>query len=493
MKLGLKLMGLVLVVIGAVVAVRAIPSASNVSDGTTSSATIYLLDVEREKIAETMSEAVRIPTISFGRDKPTSGEALLAFQQFLRDTFPRVFETLTVEVVGDYSLLLHWKGSDAAAGKPVLILGHIDVVPVIPGTEDEWEYPPFSGYNDGTYIWGRGTLDDKLNVIASLHAVDMLLADGRHPKRDIYFAFGHDEEQGGLDGAGAIGDLLQSRGIEAEFLIDEGGAVVEGMVPGLSKPVAIIAPAEKGIVTLELVARGEGGHSSMPPKQSSIGILSQAITRLEQKPFPDNFTQTRAFLEALAPELPYAQRLIMNNLWLFGPLVKWQMAQDPQGNAGLRTTTAVTVINGGVKANVLPISATALVNFRIFPGETPDTVRARVIEIINDDRITVSFSESGQTGMAPSPTAPLSGFGWQHLTQVIRDVAAPGDIVIAPRLLVAATDTRHYREITPNQYRFTWLRAQPGDLKRIHGTNERIGVADLADAVRFYHRFLNDL
>src|SRR5210317_1056622 len=175
MKLGVKLMGLVLVVIGAVVAVRAIPSASNVSDGTTSSATIYLLDVEREKIAETMSEAVRIPTISFGRDKPTSGEALLAFQQFLRDTFPRVFETLTVEVVGDYSLLLHWKGSDAAAGKPVLILGHIDVVPVIPGTEDEWEYPPFSGYNDGTYIWGRGTLDDKLNVIASLHAVDMLL------------------------------------------------------------------------------------------------------------------------------------------------------------------------------------------------------------------------------------------------------------------------------------------------------------------------------
>lgn len=490
MKLVLKIFAVIGVAVAAIVIIRAVPAGTG-QEGAPASR--YELAVDRDRVAAIMSEAVQIKTISFGRDKPTSSAEMLQFHAFLRQTYPSVFASLDVDVVGDYSLLLRWAGSDAAAGKPVLLLGHMDVVPVIPGTETDWEHPPYSGHNDGTYIWGRGTLDNKINIIASLHAIDMLLAAGRQPRRDIYLAFGHDEEQGGLDGAREIGNLLEARGIEAEFLIDEGGAVVDGILPGFDKPVAIIAPAEKGIVTLELVASGAGGHSSMPPKQSSIGILATAIAGLEGKPFPSNFTQTRSFLEALAPELPFSQRLIMKNLWLFEPIVKWQMASDPQGNAGMRTTTAVTVIKAGIKANVLPISANALVNFRIFPGETPETVRDRVVEIIDDPRITVSFSESGQAGMAPSPTSPLSGFGWQHLTQSIRDVAAPEEIVVAPRLLVAATDTRHFRAITSNQYRFTWLRAKTGDLKRIHGTNERIGIADLADGVRFYHRFLSDL
>lgn len=462
-------------------------------DDQQASSDIYILDVSRQDIAQLMSQAVQYETISFGRDKPTSVNAFNAFANFLKREFPAVYATLTVEQVNQHSLLFHWRGQAGGSLKPVLLLGHMDVVPVIPGTEVEWEHPPFAGVNDGTYIWGRGTLDDKINIIASLQAIEMMINSGLQPQRDIYLAFGHDEEQGGLEGAREIGKLLAERGVEPEFLVDEGGAIVEGIVPGLDKSLAVIAPAEKGIVTLELEARGDGGHSSMPTPNSSIGILAQAIMKLESNQFPSNFEHTENFFVSIADHLPLAQRIIMKNLWLFKPLVMHLLADDPQMMAGMRTTTAVTVINGGVKPNVLPITATALVNFRIFPGETPETVKERVEAVINDARVSVRYSQTGQMGMAPSPNSPIEGFGWEHLTGAIRDTAAPAEIVIAPRLLVAATDTRHYREITSNHYRFTWFRAQPGDLGRIHGTNERVKIDDLVDAVRFYHRFISTL
>jgi carboxypeptidase PM20D1 len=490
LKRGLQLIVVGFVILAAVVVVRGMSSAT---DSEQTASEVYILDVSRQAVASLMSQAIQYETISFGRDKPTSVSALQNFHAFLRQSYPAVHRTLSVEAVNEHSLLFHWRGSAGDRLKPVLLLGHMDVVPVVPGTQNEWEHPPFAGVNDGTYIWGRGALDDKINIITSLQALEMMIDAGLQPQRDIYLAFGHDEEQGGLEGAREIGKLLESRGVQPEFLVDEGGAIVEGAVPGMSKSLAVIAPAEKGIVTLELLARGTGGHSSMPTSNSSIGTLAQAIVKLESNQFPSNFKHTEDFLVSIADDLPLGQRIIMKNLWLFKPLVMRMFANDPQALAGMRTTTAVTVINGGVKTNVLPITATALVNFRILPGETPETVKRRVEEVINDPRITVSFSEAGQIGMAPSPNSPLEGFGWAHLTQAIRDTAAPADIAIAPRLLVAATDTRHYRAITSNHYRFTWFRAQPGDLGRIHGTNERVKIDDLVDAVRFYHRFISTL
>jgi carboxypeptidase PM20D1 len=159
----------------------------------------------------------------------------------------------------------------------------------------------------------------------------------------------------------------------------------------------------------------------------------------------------------------------------------------------MRTTTAATMISGGIKANVLPIDATAKVNFRILPGETPETVQARVISVVNDPRVEVTFDGSGQRGMGPSPVSPTEGYGWEQLTSAIRDTAAPQRLIVTPRLLVAATDTRHYRQLTPNHYRFTYMQLQPGDLATIHGTNERIGVATLNDTVRFYFRMMSRL
>ena len=447
---------------------------------------------DEARVTSLMSDAVKYKTISFGRDKPTSSKELIAFHQFLADKFPLVHRSLKREVVNKYSLLYTWQGSTPQE-KPVLLLGHLDVVPVIPGTEADWKQPPYAGVVADGYIWGRGTLDNKVNIIGILEAAENMLRAGVQPQRTIYFAFGHDEEQGGIDGALEMSKLLESRGVEAEFLIDEGGLVTSGVVPGVDVPLAIIAPAEKGIVTLELKARGAGGHSSVPPKQSSIGILAAAIANLEANQFPRDFSHTQQFLESVADEMGLVNRMVMKNLWLFKPVVMASLANDAQAQAGMRTTTAATVISGGIKANVLPIDATAKVNFRILPGETPDTVRQRVIDVIDDARVSVDFDTSGQRGMGPSPVSPTEGYGWDQITSAIRDTAAPERIVITPRLLVAATDTRHYRNLTSNHYRFTYMALPVGDLGSIHGTNERIGVKTLNDTVRFFHRLMSGL
>ncbi len=447
---------------------------------------------DADHVARLMSQAVGYKTISFGRDKPTSAKELLAFHEFLARSFPLVHSRLKREVVEKYSLLYTWQGS-APSEKPVLLLGHLDVVPVIPGTQEAWQQPPFGGVIDDGFIWGRGTLDNKVNIIGILEATENMLRADIQPQRTIYFAFGHDEEQGGIEGAGKISKLLESRGVEAAFLIDEGGLVTSGVMPGIDVPLAIIAPAEKGIVTLELTTKGRGGHSSMPPDQTAIGILAAAIAQLEANQFPRDFSHTRSFLEAIADELPFARRLMMKNLWLFKPLVMASLIGDQQMEAAMRTTTAATMIKGGIKANVLPINASAKVNFRILPGETPDTVRQQVTEVIDDARVSVAFDESGQRGMGPSPVSPTEGYGWDQLTSAIRDVAAPERVLITPRLLVAATDTRHYRNLTSNHYRFTYMRLPADALGTIHGTNERIGVATLSDTVRFYHRLMSHL
>ena len=458
--------------------------------------TIYDFAPDQARVSQLMTGAVQHKTISYGRDKPTSGAALLAFHDYLAKQFPRVHRNLKREVVNQYSLLYTWTGSDAAADKaelPVLLLGHLDVVPVIPGTEEEWKYPPYEGVVAEGYIWGRGTLDNKVNIVGILEAAENMLAAGIQPKRTIYFAFGHDEEQGGIDGAKEMSKLLEARGVQAAFLIDEGGLVTSDVVPGVEAPLALIAPAEKGIVTLELKARGQGGHSSMPGNQSAIGILAAGIAALEANQFPRDFSHTQSFLESVADELPFGNRLVMKNLWLFKPVVMSAFENDRQAQAGMRTTTAATVIAGGVKANVLPINASAKVNFRIMPGETPETVKQRVIDVIDDERVSVAYDGSGQIGMGPSPLSQTSGFGWDQVTSAIRDTAAPQRIVVSPRLLVAATDTRHYRNLTDKHYRFTYMAVPSTDLGSIHGTNERIGVSTLNDTVRFFHRLMSAL
>ncbi|HET9232578.1 MAG TPA: M20/M25/M40 family metallo-hydrolase, partial [Candidatus Eisenbacteria bacterium] len=260
--------------------------------------------------AERLAGSLRIPTISHEDTTAFDGAAFLALHEYLRAAFPRVHTELRRETVSSYSLLYTWPGSDTSQ-KSILLAGHLDVVPVEPGTEATWQEEPFGGRVVDGFIWGRGAIDNKAAILGTLEAAEMLLAQGFHPKRTIHLAFGHDEEVGGTRGAREIAAILANRGVELEMVLDEGGVIGDGVLQGIASPVALVGIAEKGFASVELIASSTGGHSSLPPRQSAIGILSTAITRLEASPMPARLEgPTRQLFDRVAPEFPFVQRAI---------------------------------------------------------------------------------------------------------------------------------------------------------------------------------------
>lgn len=437
--------------------------------------------IDAAAAAGRLAAALRIPTVSHEGGEGFEAAAFAELHRHLEASFPRVHAALARETVGAASLLYTWKGTDPAL-PPLLLLAHQDVVPVEPGTEGGWTHPPFSGAIAEGYVWGRGALDDKEGVLSILEGAEALLAAGCRPNRTILFAFGHDEEAGGEKGAKAIAALLERRGVKPLLILDEGGAVGEGLVPGVKKPVALIGIAEKGFVSLELVAESEGGHSSMPPRQTAIGLLAEAIAQLEAHPMPARIDgATRASFDYLAPEMPFAQRALLSNLWLFAPLAKAAFAQEPASDSRIRTSTAATVFQAGVKDNVLPHRARAVVNFRILPGDTIAQVKRHVQEVVGKN---IQVKTFGPFSSEPPPQAPLEGEAWGLIRGTVAQTM-PG-VLVAPNLLTGATDSRHFSRLTPNVYRFHPVRIKAGDLARFHGTNERIGVENYAEVVRFY-------
>ena len=447
-----------------------------------------MISIDGEQAAETLSKAIKFRTISYGDAAPFDGDAFLGFHQYLEQAFPKVHSVLEKEVVGNYSLLYTWKGQRGEM-KPILLMGHLDVVPVEPGTEENWTHPPFGGRIADGYVWGRGTIDDKVSVVGILEAVELLLAKGFRPSRTMYIAFGHDEEVGGLEGAVNIAQLLHSRGIEFEYILDEGGAITYGIVPKVSVPVALIGIAEKGYVSIELTVQSLGGHSSMPPKQTAIGILSTAIQNLERNQFPAEITGATGQLFAyLGPEMPLTERIVFANLWLFGWLVERHVVTSSLTNALVRTTTAATMFEGGVKENVLPTQARAVINFRILPGETVQGVIDHVRKTIGDPRITITPLKKVLS--EPSAVSTPESFSFETLHRTIRQIFP--DVIVAPWLVVGATDSRHYAQLSDNIYRFVPIQMRPEDTRRFHGTNERIGVENYQDCVRFFMQLIRN-
>lgn len=443
------------------------------------------LDWNEMAAIERFAGALRHATVSHKDRSKVDFQAFEDFQAFLAQQFPRVFSEIPHERVDGYSLLFRWQGADESAD-PIMLLAHQDVVPVIPGTEREWTHPPFSGRVVDGYVWGRGAVDDKASVVGILEAVERLLAEDFNPPRTIYLAFGHDEEVGG-QGAKAIAQLLAGRGERLAFLLDEGGIIASGMVPGISSAVALIGPGEKGYASLRLTARGTGGHSSMPPQSTAAGKIARAVTRLESRPFPSDLGFTREFIRHLGSDQPFMQRLVFANLWLFSPLAEKVLAADPLTNAGIRTTTAVTMLSGSVQDNVLPIEASAVVNFRILPGESIASVMDNIERIIDDPEISVTVPE-GAFASDPSPVSPTESAGFAVLRSVIREVRP--DVLVAPRLVVAATDSRHFSDIAENSYRFVGVQLEADEVSGVHGTNERVAAKSYMDAVRMYYRLI---
>jgi carboxypeptidase PM20D1 len=428
---------------------------------------------------EHLAAALRLETISHEDATEFRAEPFLAFHRFLEATYPLAHAALAREVVADYSLLYTWRGSDPKLA-PMLLTAHIDVVPVTPEALRDWDHPPFAGKLADGFVWGRGALDDKASLVAMLEAIEQLARLGFAPKRTLYVALGHDEEIGGERGAAGITELLRKRGVRLWLSLDEGLAIVSG-AGGISGSAALIGVAEKGFLTLELTVREPGGHSSTPPKQSAIGRLARAVLRLEENPLPARVEGVAAqTFDALAPQLPIERRIVLQHRGLFGPVLEWILASDPATNAMIRTTTAVTMVRGGVKENVLPQSATATVNFRLLPGDTVDGVIARVRRILDDDSIEIAK----RTADEPSAVAPTAGAQFAALKAALEEVD-PG-LPVAPGLVLGGTDTKWYGQISDAAFRFVPFRLDPSDLKRPHGTDERISVANLAFGVRFY-------
>jgi carboxypeptidase PM20D1 len=442
--------------------------------------------IDSHAIAARLGEAIRIPTLTDERPIEQRAQPFVALHAFLERAYPRVHAALQRERVNEHTLLFTWRGADSTLA-PILLMGHMDVVPVAPGSDTAWTQPPFSGAIADGEVWGRGALDDKQHLIAILDAVEWLLAHQFQPRRTIYLVFGHDEESSGANGARMAAQRLAQRHVRLYFVLDEGGIIGEGILPGQRQPVALIKVAEKGYLTLELSVPGEGGHSSAPPRPTPVGILARALVRIEGRPFPARLEgASRALLEATAGQQSFAGRVIMRNLWLFAPLVRQQLARRPGTDATQRTTIAPTMLQASPKDNVLPTTARAVLNFRVLPGQTSRDVVAHVRAAIDDPRVTLR----PLTVSEPPPASDPSAQPFALVGRTIRQIAP--DVAVAPFLLTAATDSRHFSALTEHVYGFSTVRGGSEVLARSHGTNERIRVSDLVTGVRFFVQLIRN-
>ncbi len=453
----------------------------------TSPGSISPASFSSQNCAEKLSGALQIPTISPEESSDFSPEPFRQFHQYLEEKFPLVHQSLKKEVVNQHSLLYAWEGTDKSK-KPALLMAHQDVVPAAEETLDKWTHEPFSGTIDRDFIWGRGALDDKGRLIAILEATEQLLEQGFKPSRSFFLAFGHDEELGGEAGAKEIASLLASRNVELEYVLDEGSIVAKGIIGNIQSPVALIGIGEKGYLNIELLAKGPEGHSSMPPKETAIGIISSAIHRLERNPFPPELEgPTREMFEYLGPEMKWVNRLILANLWLFKNLLQKKLIASPTSNAALRTTMAATIFKGGIKANILPTSARAVINCRVMPGHSIESVRDHVKKVINDERVQVNIMKPYRQASAISDTEAPS---FQLVKKIISNIFPQA--ITAPYLVVGGTDSQHYQKLCPNIYRFGPFSVDARDLARIHGIDECISLENFHNCIKFYMQILKN-
>ena len=425
-------------------------------------------------VFENLSEGLKYRTISFGGDAVPDSTAFFGFHRFLKKIFPLTHSKLQLEKINTYSLLYTWKGIDSLK-KPIILLSHQDVVPVDQPTLNDWEAGPFEGKISDTDIIGRGTLDDKGTLIGLLEAVEKLLEESFQPSQTIYLAFGHDEEVGGPNGAAEIAKYLKLKGVRASMTLDEGGFLAEGLVPGVDKTVAMINLAEKGFASFELTVETKGGHSSQPPKENTIGMLAQAIVDLENNQLPYKLVKPVDYqLEYMGPEMPFFSKLAFANPWLFKNTILEAL------NA--HTTTAPTIIGGGVKNNVIPTVAKATINFRILPGETIESVQEHVQNTISEK---IKVEAVGYLSN-PSPVSGIDSQSYKILEKTIRGMFPKS--VVVPGLVGGGTDARYFYEISDDVYRFYPIRLGPNSMSRFHGIDEKISKNNYKEIIEFsYH------
>lgn len=441
--------------------------------------------VNMDQAAGHLSNAIKFKTVFNVDTSKVDYSQFTSFQEYIGKAYPLVSSTLTKQVINSYGLLYTWQGSYSQK-KPILLMAHQDVVPAPP---EGWTHDPFSGDIADGFVWGRGAIDDKGSLISILEATEYLLKDGFKPARSIYIASGFDEEVTGQQGAGKIAEYLKAKGLQFEAIFDEGMIVTQGDVPGIKTPVALIGTAEKGYLSIRITAESAGGHSSMPPKQTTVGILAAAIDKLENNPFPIRMTGPAADLfEYAGPEMSFPYKMLFANMWLFGPVIESELASSPGTNATIRTTTAPTMFEGSQAENVLPAKSTAVVNFRILTGDTIQSVTDQVKSTINDPRVKIQpITESANE---PAPASSTASWSFGILNKTIREVMP--DVFVAPMMMIGSTDSFKYIGLSQNIYRFLPERLYGDDLDMMHGMNEKISIANLGEMISYYIQLIKN-
>jgi len=482
---GRLLLGLVavLVVLVAVVLVRTFTFKAPASADTSGIKVAAPIAVDVPGAAQRLSQAVQIATVRH-QDKAEDVDAeWTKLHELLATNYPAAHAAMTREEVASRTLVYTWPGSDKTLA-PIVLMAHQDVVPVTPGTEKDWKHPPFAGVVADGAVWGRGAIDDKGSLIGIFEAVETLAKQGFKPRRTVMIVSGGDEEVIG-QGARAAADLLKSRGITAEFVVDEGMAVINDN-PITGGKVAVIGAAEKGYGTLRVTAKATGGHSSAPPADSGgVITLSKALVAIAGDQFPMAFRGPGAdMVKALAPSGPFMVRMAVANEWLFGRLLTKQAGASAAGAALLHTTIAPTMLKGSPKENVLPQDATGWINYRIAPGDTSATVMARAKAAVGKLPVELAWNSPPNE---PSPVSSTSSWGWKVVAATAGEVAqAP----VAPSLVTAGTDSRFLTPVAKDVYRFQPVEFNLKDVEMIHGTNEHMTLTNLEKMVQFYARLV---
>lgn len=443
------------------------------------------IDVDR--YCQNLSDAIKIKTISnYDREKVDWNE-FKRFHEFLEERYPLIHKTLIKTEIADASLVYKWEGTDPSLDG-IALLGHQDVVPIADGTIDDWTNEPFEGVNDGEFIWGRGAMDMKNHLIGVMESVEQLIADGYKPKRTVYLCLGHNEEVVAApdNGAKQIAAYLKEQGVHLEAVLDEGGAILPVNINGvLNCNLAGVGVAEKGSVNYEISVNAKGGHSSQPPKHTALGHLADVIKDIENHQFRATMPK---FVYELFTEIgkrcSYPVRLVTCNIWLLKPVILKIMIKIPPAASLIRTCTAVTMASGSPQFNVLPQKASITVNFRTMPGVTIPDVEEHIRKSVRNKNIDVKFL----VGKEASNVSPTDSKAFKIIKELCE--SADSKNLVAPFLVMGGTDAYNYENVCENIYRFAPFVVDTNLLLCTHGTNERLPLSAIPDALTFFKRYI---